>query len=86
MWGHNLRLASHQPTLDGLAAPRHGQGRPTLEAEEIYQACGKELLALILVTATSPECWVDVPPLVAHAQLLVDTHNSLGHCGWDKLL
>ena len=24
--------------------------------------------------------------LVARAQLLVDTHDSLGHYGWDKLL
>ena len=35
---------------------------------------------------TLPELWVDVPLLVAHAQLLADTHNSLEHCGWDKLL
>ena len=36
--------------------------------------------------ATLPEHWVDVPPLVARAQLLVDTHDSLGHCRWEKLL
>ena len=36
--------------------------------------------------ATSPKHWVDVPPLVACAQLLADTHDSLGHCKWDKLL
>ena len=29
---------------------------------------------------------MDVPPLVARAQLLSDTHDSLGHCGRDKLL
>ena len=36
--------------------------------------------------ASSPEHWVDIPLIVAHAQLLADTYNSLGHCGWDKLL
>ena len=36
--------------------------------------------------ASLPKHWVDVPPLMAHAQLLVYTHNSLGHCGQDKLL
>ena len=28
---------------------------------------------------------MDVPPLVTREQLLVDTHDSLGHCGRDKL-
>ena len=52
----------------------------------MYWACGKELQVLFPATATSPECWVDVPPLVARAQLLVDTHDSLGYCGQDNLL
>ena len=30
--------------------------------------------------------WVDVPPLVTRERLLIDTHDSLGHCGRDKLL
>ena len=53
---------------------------------EIYWVCGKELQVLLPATATSPKRWVDVPPLVAYAQLLANMHNSLGHCGWDKLL
>ena len=53
---------------------------------EIYRVYGRELQVLLPATPTLPECWVDVPPLVAHAQLLVDTYDSLGHCGWDKLL
>ena len=52
----------------------------------MYWACGKELQVLLLAMATLPERWVDVPPLVARAQLLVDTHDSLGHCRQDKLL
>ena len=36
--------------------------------------CGDELQVLLPVTASSPECWVDVPPLLARAQLLSDTH------------
>ena len=52
----------------------------------MYWACGKELQVFLLTTATLPECWVDIPPLVARAQLLAETHNSLGHCWWDKLL
>ena len=36
--------------------------------------------------ASLPEYWVDVLPLVAWVQLLVDTHNSLGHYEWNKLL
>ena len=48
--------------------------------------CSKELQDLLLATATLPKCWVDILLLVAHGQLLVDTHNSVGHCGWEKLL
>ena len=53
---------------------------------EIHWACGKELQVLLPAMASLPKCWVDVPLLVAHAQLLSDMHNSLGHYGWDKLL
>ena len=53
---------------------------------EVYRACGNELQVLVLAMATSPEHWVDVTPLVAHEQLLADIHDTLGHCGWDKLL
>ena len=53
---------------------------------EIYRVCVEELQVLILAMATSPEHWVDIPLLVAHAQLLADTHDSLGHCRQDKLL
>ena len=52
----------------------------------MYWACGEELQVLLPAKATLPECWVDVPLLLAHAQLLVDTNNSLGHCRQDKLL
>ena len=48
--------------------------------------CDKELQFLLLATVTSPQHWVDVPLLGACEQLLADTHSSLGHCGWDKLL
>ena len=48
--------------------------------------CGKELQVLLPAMATLPKRWVDIPPLMARAQLLADIHNSLGHCGWDKLL
>ena len=48
--------------------------------------CGKELQVSLLAMATSPEHWVDVPLLMASVQLLVDVHDSLRHCGWDKLL
>ena len=44
---------------------------------EIYQACGNELKFILLPTATSPKLGVDIPPLVAQVQLLVDMHNSL---------
>ena len=53
---------------------------------EIYWACSNELQVLLLATATLPECWVDILPLVALVQLFVDMHDSLGHCEWDKLL
>ena len=53
---------------------------------EMYWVSGNELQVLLPAMATSPECWVDVPLLMAHAQLLADTHDSLGHCGQDKLL
>ena len=53
---------------------------------EMYWACGNEVQALLPATATSTKLWMDDPLLVACAQLLVDTHNSLGHCGGDKLL
>ena len=53
---------------------------------EIYWASRKEVQVLLLATATSPKCWVDVPTLVVHAELLVDTYDSLGHCRWEKLL
>ena len=53
---------------------------------DMYRACGNELQVLLPAMANLPECWVDVPLLMAFEQLLVDTHNSLGHCRWDKLL
>ena len=56
------------------------------ELEQMYWVYGKELQVLLLATATLPEYWVNVPRLVACAQLLADTHDSLGHCGWDNLL
>ncbi len=37
-------------------------------------------------TKMDGERWVDVPPLVTRPKLLMDTHDSLGHCGRDKLL
>ena len=46
----------------------------------------KKLQVLFLASATLPERWVDAPPLMAHAQLLAHTNNSLGNCGRDKLL
>ena len=52
----------------------------------MYRACGEELQVFLLAMATSPERWVDVPLLVAHAQLLADTHNSVRHYGQHKLL
>ena len=48
---------------------------------EMHRACGKEFQVLLLAMATSPKHWVDIPLLMARAQLLVDTHDSLGHCG-----
>ena len=53
---------------------------------ERYQACGREVQVLFLATATSPKHWVDVPPLMAGAQPLADTYDSLGNCRQDKLL
>ena len=41
---------------------------------------------LLLATVTLPEYRVDLPPLMAWAQLLSNTHDSIGHCGFDKLL
>ena len=41
---------------------------------------------LLPATRATRALWVDVPPLVTREQLLVDTHDSLGHCGRDKLL
>ena len=52
----------------------------------MYQECVEELQVFIPATATLPKCWLDLPLLVACAQLLVNTHNSLGHCRGDKLL
>ena len=52
----------------------------------MYWVCGKELKVLLLATANLPKQWVDALPLMAHAQLLADTHNSLGNCRQDKLL
>ena len=34
---------------------------------------------------TKEERWVDVPPLITRNRLMMDTHDSLGHCGRDKL-
>ena len=44
------------------------------------------LQVLLSALATLLEHFVKVPPLVAQAQLLADVHDSLGYCGWDKLL
>ena len=46
---------------------------------EIYWAGGNELQVLLLAMATLSKCWVDVPLLVACAQLLADTHDPLEH-------
>ncbi len=50
-----------------------------------YRARDSELQVHIPKTATEPDRWVDVPPLVTRPRLLMDTHDSLGHCGRDKL-
>ena len=39
----------------------------------------------IPATRTEDERWVEVPPLITRSRLLMDTHDSLGHCGRDKL-
>ena len=51
-----------------------------------YRAHGEELQVKLPKTATEPERWVDVPPLITRPRLMMDTHDSLGHCGRDKLL
>ena len=48
---------------------------------EMYWACSNELQVLVLAIATLPEHWLDIQWLVAWAQLLTDTHNSLGKHG-----
>ena len=52
----------------------------------MYQSNSNELQVFLLPTATLPRQWVDIPLLVAQAQLLADMHNPLAHCGWGKLL
>jgi hypothetical protein len=39
----------------------------------------------IPATKTEDERWVEVPPLITRSRLLMDAHDSLGHCGRDKL-
>ena len=51
------------------------------QLEKMYWAFSNKLQVPITAMLTLPECWVDVPSLVAWAQLLVDIHDSLGHCG-----
>ena len=51
-----------------------------------YRAMDDELQVRLPATATEPEQWINVPPLVTRENLLMDTHDSLGHCGRDKLL
>ena len=53
---------------------------------ETYRAQDNELQVLLLAAGHRKERWVNVPPLVCHAQLLVDIHKDLAYCGGDKLL
>ena len=50
-----------------------------------YRAHGHEFQVRIPASQTEEEKWVDVPPLMTRPQLMMDTHDSLGHCGRDKL-
>ena len=56
------------------------------QLREIYQACSNKLQVLSPAIASLPEHWVDLPPLMAQLQFLVDIHEHLGYYGWDKLL
>ena len=53
---------------------------------EMYWACSKVLQVLLPAMATLPDNLVGIPPLMVRALLLANTHDSLGHCSWDKLL
>ena len=48
---------------------------------EMYWACSNKLQVHLLATATSSEHWVNIPPLLASTQLMVDTHVSLDTVG-----
>jgi Integrase zinc binding domain len=50
-----------------------------------FRANGNELQVRLSATQTEEERWVDVPPLITRNRLMMDTHDSLGHCGRDKL-
>ena len=56
------------------------------QLREMYQVCSNQLQVLPLAMVTLPKYLVNVPPFMAWGQLLVDRHNSLGYCRWDKLL
>ena len=53
---------------------------------ETYGAQDDELQVLLLAAGHCKERWVNVPPLVCHAQLLADIHKDLAYCSFDKLL
>jgi hypothetical protein len=50
-----------------------------------YRAHGNQMQVQVPATKTEDERWVEVPPLITRPRLLMDTHDSLGHCGRDKL-
>ena len=52
---------------------------------QFYRARNDELQVKLPETDTDPSRWVNVPPLLTRKQILADTHDSLGHCGRDKL-
>ena len=51
-----------------------------------YRAHRDEMQVIVPAVGHHPDRWLTVPPLVLREQLLADMHDSLVHCGRDKLM
>ena len=70
----------------GALPQNPGECNRLIKLGETYRTQDNELQVLLPAAGHLKECWVNIPLLVCHAQLLVDIHMDLAYCGCDKLL